>query len=173
MPTGIAPWNKGKKISEETKKKIKENNAKFWLGKKRPEVAEWLGKANIGRIVSKETRQKLSDSHKGKSTASWHLKGKNHPRWKGGYKNTLILLKNRRALKKNAEGSHTLGEWELLKIQYGFTCPCCKKKEPEVKLTEDHIIPLSKGGSNFIQNIQPLCHSCNSRKNNKIIPRYE
>lgn len=60
--------------------------------------------------------------------------------------------------------SHTFGEWELLKKQYGYTCPCCKKSEPEIKLTEDHIIPLSKGGTDIIENIQPLCLKCNMHK---------
>jgi len=83
------------------------------------------------------------------------------------YKNFLNL--QRLSKKKNAEGSHTFGEWELLKKQYGYRCLACGKYEPDIKLTEDHIIPLIRGGSDYIENIQPLCKICNSRKFTKII----
>ena len=95
--------------------------------------------------------------------------GEKHPRWKGGYENKLFHNRKRRILKLNAKGSHTQKEWQELKKKYNFTCPACGKKEPEIRLTEDHIIPLSKGGTDNIDNIQPLCKSCNSKKNNKII----
>jgi len=100
-------------------------------------------------------------------------RGEKHHNWKGGifrdnpYKRKLFLNLRRRAKRENADGSHTQGEWELLKKQYGYRCLACRKQEPEIKLTEDHIIPLIKGGSDYIENIQPLCKSCNCSKHTK------
>lgn len=67
----------------------------------------------------------------------------------------------RRALAKNAEGSFSLDEWLTLCAQADGKCLSCKQVKP---LTIDHVVPLSKGGSNYIDNIQPLCGSCNSKK---------
>jgi 5-methylcytosine-specific restriction endonuclease McrA len=52
-----------------------------------------------------------------------------------------------------AEGSLTDREWQDLMVLYKFTCLRCGKREPEIQLTLDHVIPLSKGGSNSIGNI--------------------
>ncbi len=77
-----------------------------------------------------------------------------------------IRTKNarRRAKTSQATGCYTQVEWRVLKKRYGFRCLCCDKPENEEPLTADHIVPLSKGGRNSIDNIQPLCLSCNSKK---------
>ena len=75
----------------------------------------------------------------------------------------------RRALKYASESTHTEEEWLELKALYNFKCLRCGAQEPDIKLTRDHVIPLTQGGSDSIDNVQPLCVRCNSKKNNKHI----
>ena len=70
----------------------------------------------------------------------------------------------RRARKRGVEGSFTDNEWQQLCNQYNNRCANCGKQG---KLAADHVIPLSRGGSNSIENIQPLCKLCNCRKHVK------
>lgn len=72
----------------------------------------------------------------------------------------------RRARLANSVGAFTEDEWKSLLNEYGHRCLWCGRKG---KLERDHVIPIVYGGSNSIDNIQPLCRSCNSRKHAKII----
>jgi len=78
-----------------------------------------------------------------------------------------IRWHNRQARIRENGGTFTLKEWQDLKKKYNYTCQMCGKKEPEIKLTKDHIISLKNKGKNIIENIQPLCGSCNSKKGTK------
>ena len=51
----------------------------------------------------------------------------------------------------------------------GNLCLCCGKFGHSVKLTIDHIWPLSKGGTWNINNLQLLCAQCNTEKGAKTI----
>lgn len=74
----------------------------------------------------------------------------------------------RRAWLENA-GHFTLREWREVCQRYDHRCVCCGEQFPLEKLTADHVVPLSRGGNNTIANIQPLCRSCNTRKNARTI----
>jgi len=45
---------------------------------------------------------------------------------------------------------------------YGNRCLACG--DTGVALEADHVVPLTRGGTDGISNIQPLCESCNRRK---------
>ena len=77
--------------------------------------------------------------------------------------------RKRKMRKQNAEGFHTNAEWEALKAKHNYACLRCGKQVPTISLTRDHVKPLILGGTDYIDNIQPLCHSCNSQKNDTEI----
>lgn len=68
---------------------------------------------------------------------------------------------NSRARRLGIEGTFTGQEWRALREQFNNLCVICGEPKP---LGPDHIRPLSKGGTNWISNIQPMCQPCNSRK---------
>jgi predicted restriction endonuclease len=59
----------------------------------------------------------------------------------------------------------TTAQWKTIKEYYGHRCVYCGKKKQ--RLTQDHITPLSKGGSHTLHNVVPACGTCNSRKGNR------
>lgn len=92
---------------------------------------------------------------------------KNVRRWhKENKERTRELDRRRRARKLGAQGAFTTQQWVELCKTHKHICLCCGEKKP---LTVDHVIPLSKGGSNDISNIQPLCMACNMSKGTKTI----
>ena len=109
-----------------------------------------------------------------KSREQYHKNPEKHKNicamWRKANPDKSAIYVNRRRNKKIKNGGNfTFEEWQLLKGKYNHECLCCGKKEPEIKLEMDHVIPISKGGINSKENIQPLCRSCNASKGVKII----
>lgn len=72
--------------------------------------------------------------------------------------------RRRHARKRGAAGSHTLEQFRCLCEIGGWKCAYCSCELTAKTVTEDHVMPISRGGSDFIENIVPACVSCNSRK---------
>ena len=68
-----------------------------------------------------------------------------------------------------AKGSFTTKEFRTKCELYNNRCVYCGKSVP---LGPDHVIPLVKGGSNYIENILPSCKSCNCSKNTKTFAEF-
>lgn len=91
-------------------------------------------------------------------------------RWRKNNRDKMNAQNHRRRTSQTqAGGSYTAQEWQALCKQYSYACLRCGKQKPNIKLTADHVLPVALGGSSDIDNIQPLCLSCNSWKHDKYI----
>jgi len=128
-------------------------------------------KARLRRYKENPEREKLREKlwrdRLGNKYLEWSRKW--HNNWYRKNREKAIFQICQRERIKKCRGNFTLQEWEDLKKKCNYTCQMCGKKEPEIKLTIDHIIPISRGGINYIKNIQPLCRSCNSIKGIKLL----
>ena len=76
----------------------------------------------------------------------------------------------RRARERGADGSHTAEDVRKILENQKNLCAACTKKlimSGSGKYQVDHVVPLSKGGSDWPHNLQILCPSCNHRKHAK------
>jgi len=139
--------------------------------------------------VIKRIQKRYAQSRKGKDTAIRYWQSEKGKAQRKKQKQTLGTKisnrryeqsekgkqgkKRRKALRRTNEtqagGSYTPPEWYALCEFYNFHCLMCNQEFPFDKLTVDHVKPVSKGGTSFIWNLQPLCLSCNSRKRAKEI----
>ena len=87
-------------------------------------------------------------------SAAWH---------KAFPEKTRMRVIRRRARINNAPiNNFTHSQWIEMKEHFHYCCIYCGKKT--LRLTMDHITPLSKGGAHTKINIVPSCGPCNSKK---------
>lgn len=70
-------------------------------------------------------------------------------------------IRQERLTEARAKATHTQAEWEALKEACGGRCVRCGG---DGRVEKDHIVPLYQGGSDGIENLQPLCAKCNASK---------
>ena len=65
----------------------------------------------------------------------------------------------------------TLEEWQEILQSYQFSCYYCGRDD--VKMTIEHVIPISRGGNHTKENVVPACGSCNSSKRERLIDEWQ
>lgn len=153
----------------------RERRAK-WYRDNKERVREYRERTKEQRSVARKAwLKKNADKLKAYEKARYDARDKEktkekYRRYHQNHKQESKLAWHRRRLRIAKNGGHfTWKQFQVIKASYNFTCLCCGKREPEIKLTADHVIPLSKYGSNGIDNIQPLCLQCNKSKGAKIM----
>lgn len=160
---GKSSWNKGKKMSEESRKKLSESckgrtpwnkgkkcpslsgeNNSFYGRRHTKETKERLRQIHIGMRASEETKIKMSKIREGKYI------GEKSSRWKGGISKLPYAFDFDKKLKKE------------IKKRDRYRCQNCRKK----KRLCIHHIDYDKMNSNPT-NLITLCISCNFKANNK------
>ena len=76
-----------------------------------------------------------------------------------------LAKSKRRARERNLPNTLTADQWTAIKRLYKDCCAYCGEKK---KLTQDHVIPLLKGGGTVASNIVPACLPCNARKHTNV-----
>lgn len=125
-------------------------------------------------MQTKEYRREYYLKNKEKKVAQYKLWKSKNPekvkaiknRWRAKNKDRTNFLARRYIYRrKHAEGKIT---FEQEKQLYAIlpTCLYCNKNKSD---TIDHLTPLSRGGTNNIDNLVAACRSCNSRKGAKTM----
>jgi len=72
------------------------------------------------------------------------------------------IKERRRAVINGVTCDLTKKQWEQIKKLYAHKCAYCGRRLE--KLSQDHVVPISKGGSHTASNIVPSCMLCNRKK---------
>lgn len=162
----------GKKYYKENEEHLKKYS-KEWNENNPNYIKEWNKKYyskeyhnEYNKKYYEENKEHLKENHK-----IWKKENLNYNKeWrKENPEKCKEYKRKRRARKFKAEGSFTEKEFQKKLQFYNYKCCVCGTDLRKTTIHRDHIQPLSKGGSDNIDNIQPLCEHCNLSKGIKYI----
>ena len=128
----------------------------------------------------KKNYNKIHSKKRVKEAVEWGRKNKDRrkiirKRWVKNNREKVNFLKRmymyRR--KQTIKGAGIYPSLERIKRLYEDFLNLCAYCGLNKADTIDHIIPLTKGGTNGIENLLPACRSCNSQKRDKLLVEWK
>ena len=150
-----------KKIKEQTKKHAKLNKDKIKEYRKRWERE------------NRELRNEMNKKYRKNNVKKIKEQKKQYRQTPNGKIRQKVYMHNRRLLTRGLTVQIIQQVYEDNIKRFGtLTCCLCNKSIEFGQDSLEHKIPISKGGSNDIDNLEIAHFSCNSSKGNKILEEY-
>lgn len=176
-PCGVAVTSDWQKRNPDAKKRLAKANYVRNRERYRKERADDYAANAVARRASMKARYESDPAFRSMKMASaaarYKAKSDDVKAYQKLYRSenadkVRALGNNARARQMAAEGKTTAAEWRECLEHFDHRCAYCLRHESEVgKLARDHMRPLTRGGSNWPENLVPACKSCNSSKNAK------
>lgn len=152
-------------IKEATKRNIVnidaivERRKKHWVGNRDSETErykKWLeAKPKEYQVDRSRKYYQINKERENKRSSEYRKSHKDR---------VNTMNQTRKAIKSQLPSTLTAEQWEAIKKYFGDKCAYCGCDKT---LTQEHFVPLSKGGEYTHNNIIPVCKSCNSSKHDK------
>ena len=94
-------------------------------------------------------------------------------KWRAANQDSVRVYGSRRRAKAvGADGDFEMADVIRLFEKQNSQCIYCGADISEGRHTIEHLVPLSRGGSNAIENVALACRSCNARKGDKTVAEF-
>lgn len=153
-------------LTDKSKRAIKRTQEAKYRAKNLQTIRE---KSKAYRLAFPE-KAKLA-AHKSRIKRAEKVSERGKATYRANPKAAAARWRKRRAIKAEATGSHTVEDISAINKNQRFACVYCGISTAE-KYEVDHIIPLSRGGSDYPENLQILCMRCNRSKHTKTHDEY-
>lgn len=163
MKDGLFSWCRECKKAYEQTPASQARRAKYYQANRAwllPLNRQWeLDNADRKREINRESRRKRykanPEKYKAYSKAYRQANPDKYSEWD----------KTNRVRRAGAPGKFTHAEWLDKLLEFNYHCAYCLNPFTEDKPpTQDHMLPLTRGGTHTADNIVPACVGCNSQK---------
>jgi 5-methylcytosine-specific restriction endonuclease McrA len=115
------------------------------------------------KVANKDQVNALARAARAANPGPANARATRYSRSPKGKLNGVVGGRRRRARRFAAEGSFTSADVLRIGVRQKWKCHWCAKPTKR-KYEVDHIVPLSKGGTNWPSNLAISCPRCNRRK---------